>query len=188
MIAVMHSAKRLRAHQIRAFAMSTGALAVLALGVAACSSGPGAVSKDDVASQITTKMTDASGNKPESVSCPDDLKAEVGSQLNCVMKIKGQSFNVNVNVTTVDGDNVKFDMVETVDKEQVAGQISDQLAQQVGHKPESVTCPDNLKGTQGATLRCELTDEGQTYGVNVTVTSVDAGDVLFDIKVDDQPE
>lgn len=68
MIAVMHRAPSLWARKIRAFATTTGALAVLALGLAACSSGPGAVSK----------MTDAAGNKPESVSCPDDLKAEVG--------------------------------------------------------------------------------------------------------------
>lgn len=51
-----------------------------------------------------------------------------------------------------------------------------------------MTCPDNLKGVQGATLRCQLEDGTQTYGVNVTVTNVDAGDVNFDFKVDDHPE
>ena len=49
-----------------------------------------------------------------------------------------------------------------------------------------MTCPDNLKGTPGSTLRCELKDGGETYGVTVTVTNVDAGDVHFDFKVDDQ--
>jgi hypothetical protein len=43
-----------------------------------------------------------------------------------------------------------------------------------------------LKGEQGATLRCDLKDGNQTYGVTVTVTSVVAGDVNFDIKVDSQ--
>ena len=50
-----------------------------------------------------------------------------------------------------------------------------------------MTCPDNLKGVVGATLRCQLTDTDAKYGVNVNVTSIDAGDVNFDIKVDDQP-
>jgi fibronectin type 3 domain-containing protein len=104
------------------------------------------------------------------------------------MKVKGQPFNVNVTVTSVDNDQAKFDMVETVDKDQVASQISDQLAKQVGHTPDKVTCPDNLKGTQGATLRCDLTDQGQTYGVTTTVTDVQGGDVLFDFKVDEQPK
>ena len=34
----------------------------------------------------------------------------------------------------------------------------------------------------------ELADAGQTYGVNVAVTSVDARNVKFDGKVDDQPK
>jgi phenylpyruvate tautomerase PptA (4-oxalocrotonate tautomerase family) len=169
-------------------AVTMGAFSLLVSGLSACSTGPAAVGKDDVASQISTKMTDAAGNKPESVTCPDDLKAVVGAQLNCGMKVKGQPFNVNVTVTSVDGDQAKFDMVETVDKADVASQISDQLAKQVGHAPEKVSCPDNLKGNQGATLQCDLTDEGQTYGVTVTVTDVQAGDVLFDFKVDEQPK
>nr|WP_083906298.1 DUF4333 domain-containing protein [Mycobacterium sp. JS623] len=51
-----------------------------------------------------------------------------------------------------------------------------------------MTCPDNLNGAQGATIKCELTDAGQTYGVDVSGTRVDAGNVNFDIKADDQSE
>jgi hypothetical protein len=156
------------------------------IAAAACSSGPRMVSKDDIAKQITSKMTDAAGNKPDSVTCPDGLKGEVGAQLNCAMKIKGQDYNVNVTATSVKGDDVQFDMVETVDKNLFASKLRDQLTEKVGRKPDSVTCPDNLKGTPGSTLRCELKDGGETYGVTVTVTNVDAGDVHFDFKVDDQ--
>jgi hypothetical protein len=170
----------------RMFLVCCAATSVIG-GIAGCSSGPKTVSKADVQNQISSKMTDPSGNKPDSVSCPNDLNASAGSTLNCDMKVKGQPYGVNVTVTSVEGDHAKFDMVETVDKNQVAGQISDQLTQQVGHKPDSVTCPDNLKGTQGATLRCDLTDTGQKYGVTVTVNSVDGGDVNFNFKVDDQP-
>ena len=113
--------------------------------------------------------------------------AEVGSQANCEMSVKSQKFNVNVTVTAITGDKANFDMVETVDKDEVAKDISDRLAQQI-RRPDSVTCPDNLKGAVGATLRCELTDQGQTYGMTVTVTDVTGGDVNFDYKVDDQPK
>lgn len=169
----------------------SGAAAGLVASAAACSCSVGtshSVSKGDVAKQITAKMTDAQGNKPESVTCPNDLDAKVGSQLNCTMKIKDVDYNVNVTVTSVNGSDVKFDMVETVDKHQVANEISQQLTQQVGSKPDAVTCPDNLKGVVGAKLRCQLTDGGQKYGVNVTVTEVVGGDVRFNFKVDDQPE
>ena len=51
-----------------------------------------------------------------------------------------------------------------------------------------MTCPDNLKGVEGATAAVPaVTDGSKTYGVTVTVTSVDAGDVNFDFMVDDQP-
>jgi predicted thioesterase len=99
-----------------------------------------------------------------------------------------KNYGVNVTVTSVDGKTVNFDIVQTVDKDAVAEQISEQLTQQVGRAPESVTCPSDLKGDKGATLQCELTDSGETYGVTVTVTSVKGGDVKFDFKVDDQPK
>jgi predicted thioesterase len=180
------------AHSIVRTLLVAGAAAGVMASAGACSCSVGSmshsVSKSDVASQITTKMTDAAGNKPDSVTCPGDLPAKVGAQLNCEMKVKGQTYNVNVTVTSVNGSDVKFDMVQTVDKKQVASVISDQLTQQLGSRPDSVTCPDNLKGTVGATLRCQLTDGGQKYGVNVTVTSVDGNNVNFDIKRDDHPE
>lgn len=163
------------------------ALLGLLIGTAGCSAGPKTVSKSDVEAQISQKMTDPAGNKPESVSCPDDLKATVGAKLDCNMKIKDQTYGVNVTVTSVENDTAKFDMVLTVDKKDVAQKITDQLAAQNGKKPDSVTCPDNLKGVQRATLRCTLVDAGQTSGVTVTVTSVQGTDVRFDIKPDDQP-
>jgi hypothetical protein len=76
----------------------SGAAAGLLAGVTACSCSVGSshtVSKSDVAGQITSKMTDAAGNKPDSVNCPNDLPAKVGAQLNCEMKVKNQTFNVN---------------------------------------------------------------------------------------------
>jgi hypothetical protein len=45
-----------------------------------------------------------------------------------------------------------------------------------------------LRHIERATIQCELTDAGQTYGVNVSGTRVDASNVKFDIKADDQSE
>lgn len=173
--------------------IAAGVLAVVAAVtfVTGCSfsasTGPSAVSKNDVADQISSKVAAQSGQKPDSVSCPQDLKAAVGATIDCTLTTGGQNDAANVTVTSVNGTSVDFDIVETVDKNVVASQISSQLTQQVGHAPESVTCPDNLKGTVGATLRCQLTDAGTAYGVGVTVTAVAGGDVKFDIQVDDHP-
>ena len=75
----------------------------------------------------------------------------------------------------------------SVDKKDLAKEISSQLEKQVGRAPDSVDCPDDLKGEVGATTRCTLKDGSDTYGVNVNVTKVDGTDVKFDLKVDDQP-
>jgi predicted thioesterase len=167
------------------------AVAGMAVALTACSfsasTGPVTVSKNDVADQISAKVAAQSGQKPDKVSCPEDLKGAVGASIDCTMTTGGQNDAVNVTVTSVNGSSVDFDIVETVDKDAVADQINSQLTEQVGHPPESVTCPDNLKGTVGATLRCQLSDAGANYGVGVTVTGVQGGDVKFDIEVDDHP-
>lgn len=142
------------AHSIVRTLLASGAATALIAIPTACSFSIGtshshSVSKAEVARQITAKMTDAAGNKPESVTCPSDLPAEVGAELNCEMKIKDRTFNVNVTVTSVDGSDVKFDMVETVDKNQVANIISDKLFQRVGARPDS-DLPRQSKGRRGS--------------------------------------
>ncbi|RNL78435.1 DUF4333 domain-containing protein [Nocardioides marmorisolisilvae] len=67
-------------------------------------------------------------------------------------------------------------------------QVKSGLTKSVGQAPDSVDCPKDLKGKVGATARCTLKAEGKTYGLTVTVTSVDGGKVKFDIKVDDSPK
>ena len=76
----------------------------------------------------------------------------------------------------------------SVAKSDLAREISAQLEKQVGRAPESVDCPEDLKGEVGATTRCTLNDAGETYGVDVNVTKVEGTDVKFDLKVDDQPQ
>jgi hypothetical protein len=78
---------------------------------------------------------------------------------------------------------------KTADKDAVAEQISTQLTEEVGTKPDAVECPEDLEAKVGATLTCTLTHEGVSYDVTVTVTSVDQDDnVKFDIQVADQPK
>ena len=76
----------------------------------------------------------------------------------------------------------------SVDKDAVGKEISANLEKQVGRVPESVECPENLEGKVGVTMRCTLSDSGETYGVTVTVTKVEGADVKFDIAVDDEPQ
>lgn len=72
----------------------------------------------------------------------------------------------------------------SVPKDQVAQQISDQLTQTVGQRPDSVNCPQDLPATVGSSVRCTLTAGTDSLGVTATVTSVDGTNVRFNVQVD----
>jgi len=74
----------------------------------------------------------------------------------------------------------------TVDGKNVAQSVFDQLAAN-GKQVNEVSCPD-LAASVGASERCRLKSGTQTYGVTVTVTSVQGTDVKFDIQVDQTPQ
>lgn len=77
---------------------------------AACSYGLHMITRNHVAEQITDRMTDADGNKPDSVTCPQDLQPTVGASMTCTMMRGGKQFHVKVIVTAIEGSNAKFDM------------------------------------------------------------------------------
>jgi hypothetical protein len=83
------------------------------------------------------------------------------------------------------GDGESADPVLVI--EDLEERVSTSLTEQVGQAPEDVDCPDDLAAEADAETRCTLTADGQTYGVTVTVTSVDGADAQLDIQVDEQP-
>jgi mRNA-degrading endonuclease toxin of MazEF toxin-antitoxin module len=121
----------------RGIVVAVAAASMAASGCSFSSNQEKTVSKADVAEQISTKVNEKAGHKPQSVTCPDDLKAAVGTSLNCEMTDENQKYGVNVTVTSVDGDRVNFDIVETVNKDDVAKSVRDQLASSSAGHPIS---------------------------------------------------
>lgn len=71
-----------------------------------------------------------------------------------------------------------------VEAADVETQISEQLEAQVGERPDSVDCPEDLPAEVDAMITCDLTTvDGDELGVEVTVTSVEDDTVNFDIEV-----
>ncbi|MGK8523216.1 DUF4333 domain-containing protein [Nocardia asteroides] len=62
--------------------------------------------------------------------------------------------------------------------------VKDSLTEKVGQEPDTINCPGDLTGKEGATMRCTLTAGGDTLGVTLTVTSVEDDTVKYDIAVD----
>jgi membrane protein implicated in regulation of membrane protease activity len=78
--------------------------------VAACSFGSISVDKDKVAQEVSDQLEGEVGRAPESVTCPGDLKAEVGTTMRCKLDDAGVTYGVEVKVTKVEGTDVKFDI------------------------------------------------------------------------------
>jgi Domain of unknown function (DUF4333) len=177
------------------------AMLVLLVALVGC----GKIATDDsVEEQIKSQLG------TDSADCPSDLKGEVNQSIVCKATRGDQTFDVKVTVTSVDGNTINFDIERvgatptsapatsgsgdvstadpssTVDGKNVAQSVFDQLAQN-GKQVDKVSCPD-LAAKVGATQRCSLVSGTETYGVTVTVTSVQGSDVKFDIQVDQAPQ
>jgi hypothetical protein len=75
-----------------------------------------------------------------------------------------------------------------VHKARVALTISDKIAARTGKRPTLVTCPAHLPARIGASIRCQVTTDGDTQGVTVTTVSVNGKQVNFRMKVADSPQ
>jgi hypothetical protein len=191
-------------------AATVGSL-VLALVVTLAGCGKVATN-DSVEEQIKAQLG------TDTADCPSDLQGEVGKSIVCKATHAGETFDVKVTVTSVEGDTINFDIERvassptgapgpatpappaagtgadvasaapssTVDGKNVAQSVFDQLAAN-GKQVNEVSCPD-LAASVGASERCRLKSGTQTYGVTVTVTSVQGTDVKFDIQVDQTPQ
>ena len=75
-----------------------------------------------------------------------------------------------------------FDPPKTVTKEDVANQIMQKKWDAAGNKPESVSRPVDLRPVVGAKVVCEMTINGQTVFVDVTVTGIDGDNVELNMQ------
>lgn len=72
--------------------------------------GGGSVPVDEVETQVTEQLTQLAGQAPDDVSCPEDLPAEEGAEMTCVLTAGDQSIDVFLTVTSVKDAQVNFDI------------------------------------------------------------------------------
>ena len=83
---------------------------VLLIGLSACG-GSGTISAKEVATKAEDALEKQVGVRPD-VTCPEDLKAEVGATTRCTLTAGDDptKYGVSIKVSKVDGDNAKFDI------------------------------------------------------------------------------
>jgi hypothetical protein len=72
--------------------------------------GPKEVPKEEVEKQAMAVLTKTVGQQAPQITCPGNLKAEVGTAMVCSIPLEGKTFDVNIKVTAVEGGNAKFDV------------------------------------------------------------------------------
>ena len=103
----------------RALAASVAASA-LGLTLVACNAsvsvGTKTVDKQELATQVQSDLSKSVGKQSPPITCPDDLQATVGASTTCLKTDDdGTTYNVAVNVTSVDDGIAKFD-IQVADK------------------------------------------------------------------------
>jgi hypothetical protein len=90
--------------------------AVPALVAVLTACGAGDLAADDVATKAEDALEEQVGVRPE-ISCPEDLPADVGASTRCTFTAGDDptEYGVQVTVTSVDDDAVRFD-VEVEDR------------------------------------------------------------------------
>ncbi|MFL1427911.1 MULTISPECIES: DUF4333 domain-containing protein [unclassified Nocardiopsis] len=131
--------------QIRTDRIITGAVLgalplFLATGCSFSFGGPGAVDAAQVAERSSEMLAEQVGQTPDDFTCADDLPAEVGAEIRCELTNGGETIGVTVTVTSVEGDNVQWDVV--VDDTAAAG---DSAADTAAEEPAAA--PDAGGGT-----------------------------------------
>ncbi|MBN8866902.1 MAG: DUF4333 domain-containing protein [Solirubrobacterales bacterium] len=91
-------------------------ITALSLSLAACeksvSIGDDTIASDQLELESSKSLTAKTGQKPASVDCPEDLKAEVDATETCeLVDPQGNHYDMKVTVTSVDDDgNAKFNI------------------------------------------------------------------------------
>lgn len=125
------------------------------------------------------------GADVRSVTCPDDVSADIGTKATCTMVLaRDVRLTVALEVTGEDGKLRWTTVSGTLPGTLLEQRAKDALEARVGRRPDSVDCPARVNLKVGSTTRCTLTSGDQSFGATVTITDDDGG---FDIDVDEQP-
>ncbi|MEU5285490.1 DUF4333 domain-containing protein [Streptomyces sp. NPDC020755] len=97
-------------------ALAAGALLVGCSASASVGGSESKLSKDKLSATVAKKLAETTGQPEPDVTCPEDLAGKVGTETRCTLTAgDGSTLGVTATVTSVDGDQINFD-IEADDK------------------------------------------------------------------------
>lgn len=131
-----------------------------------------AVTKEQLAKSVAKLVSNASGEKVDSVTCESGLDGKKGAEAKCDVTAGGVTARRTVEVTNVNGLLMSLGVLPALAKENVENTLLDQLAEQLGQRPDSADCAGNLEGKPGNTIDCTVVAGDESQDFTLTVTSV----------------
>ena len=138
-----------------------------------------ALSRVQLEKAVSRLVAEATHAAVASVSCGSDLVGTVGATAHCDVDSGGVKLRRTVEVNSVEGLKMNFDVVPVLTKDEVASSLLDELAQHAGRRPDSAVCTGNLEGKPGNVVDCTVVTGSDTTAFTLTVTAVSGGSIKY---------
>jgi len=138
-----------------------------------------AVSKEQLEKAVLRLVADAARVQVASVSCESGLEGKVSATAHCEVDAGGVKLRRTVEVNTVEGLMMNFDLIPVLTKEEVAISLLDEFERQLGRRPDSAHCAGNLEGKAGNTVDCTVVSGEDIRSFTLTVTTVSGGSINY---------
>jgi hypothetical protein len=131
---------------------------------------------------IAHRLADA-GEKPESVTCKQDLVGEVGASARCDVVVSAtNTFEPIVTVTAVDGSAVDYEMMPALSRRQLEGVVARLIADAGTRGITAVSCESGIEGRVGAMVNCAVEATGLLARRTIRISAVNG--LMMDLEVD----
>ena len=138
-----------------------------------------AVSKEQLEKAVSRLVADAAGVQVASVSCDSGLEGKVGATAQCDVDAGGVKLRRTVEVNTVDGLMMNFDVVPVLTKAEVETSLLNDIAIQTRRRPDSARCSGNLEGRPGNTVECAVVTGPDPASFILMVTTVEGDKIDY---------
>ncbi|MBO0680514.1 DUF4333 domain-containing protein [Mycolicibacterium sp. S2-37] len=118
----------------------------------------------------------------DSVACDAGLEPTVDTGTFCTVTSEAIPVQREVTVNSVKGLLMDYSVLPVLRADEVVASLTDQLEQQLGARPDTVDCADDLQGRPGATTDCTVTLGEATQTFVVTVDTVDGTNVDYSFR------
>ena len=136
------------------------------------------ISKTQLEASISQHGPTNTGAPVDLVVCESGLDGKVGTVTHCLITAGGATMRRAVHVTSVTGFSMNFIVAPILNKDAAAETLLAKLGQ-VGPRPDSASCADDLDGFLGNTVECTTVTGGRTQTFILTVTDVTATNITY---------